>query len=840
MKELMQPLHEEFRASTVTPYLSRWRQYVYRLAVTLLTRARTHAAADRRRANTLNYGDLLILTARVLRENAEVRRSLQRKYRHLFVDEFQDTDPVQAEIVFLLAGDETRGGSVRLQADEAGDRSVRSQPDMAADWRTIALRPGALFIVGDPKQSIYRFRRADIDIYNIVRERFSDTADGRVLPLTVNFRSIPALCRWANDVFRQHFPEEPTAYSPRFAALNPHENDRAGGLFIITHTGDRSDVPLDDAAKIAAYVRGEVDAGRRRFGDFLILTRRKRDLGIYVAALEALDVPIEVSGAGAFGESPQVAALIQLLRALADPQDAIALVAVLRGPFFGVSDRELFAFRQSGGWFNIFTRSFRIQAEANDAEPDPVASALDAVHQYYRWTRVLPAAAALERILEHSGFLALAATTPGGVEAGDLLHAVDRVRHVVEDGGTLADAADSLEEDVDDNEVESLPLEPGRTDVVRLMNLHKAKGLEAAVVFLADPTGGFPQRIDRRIVRTDVARTDVVSASAGRRSFSEGGRRTNAAAQGWFRIQKRFESGGSQVLGEPAGWDEHEAAELPYLQAEEQRLLYVAATRAREQLVISRWIGGTNRFPAWGVLNDALATAQELAIPSSVTIPAVTPLDCSAATNAKAAADRGAAHVRVREASWSVTSVTAEAKRLDRVTEPVTAAADDPTKVVTRDTAAHRADAGMAWGTLIHGLLEHAMRHQSATRDDLRRLGMWLTCDEPQLRVVLDDAVEIVLQLAAADWWRAAKAGEHSEETPFTVRQDGGALNVGVIDLLFRHAAAWHIRDYKTDLSLDAADYQKQLQVYRNALSAVGCDVGQADLIHVRPAPPLR
>jgi len=120
-------------------------------AITLLTRARTQAAADRRRQNTLNYGDLLQLTARVLRENADVRRALQEKYRWLFVDEFQDTDPVQAEIMFLLSGEsEPTGGSA--QSD--------------SDWRKARLRPGALFVVGDPKQSIYRFRRADIDIYN--------------------------------------------------------------------------------------------------------------------------------------------------------------------------------------------------------------------------------------------------------------------------------------------------------------------------------------------------------------------------------------------------------------------------------------------------------------------------------------------------------------------------------------------------------------------------------------------------------------------------------------------------------------------------------------------------
>ena len=118
-------------------------------------------------------------------------------------------------------------------------------------------------------------------------------------------------------------------------------------------------------------------------------------------------------------------------------------------------------------------------------------AALAALHQYYRWTRVLPAAGALERILEDTGYLALAATTPGGVEPATWCTPSIACGRWWRTGGSLADAADALEADREaTSEVESLPLEPGRTDVVRLMNLHKAKGLEANVVFLADPLGG--------------------------------------------------------------------------------------------------------------------------------------------------------------------------------------------------------------------------------------------------------------------------------------------------------------------------------------------------------------
>ena len=226
-----------------------------------------------------------------------------------------------------------------------------------------------------------------------------------------------------------------------------------------------------------------------------------------------------------------------------------------------VSDPQLFAYRQAGGYFGLFD-----ELTAPEAAARPVADALATLRRWHTWTRRLPAGAALDRILEESGFLALAAGSSGGVEAGDLLHAIDRVRAAVEAGFTLADSAEALTDlDQESTEVESLPLEPGRQDVVRLMNVHKAKGLEAAVVFLADPSGGFTPRVDVRVVRD------------------------GATPHGYFPIVLGFESGGSKLLAEPSDWARHEAEEARYLDAEASRLLYVAATRAKDMLVIGRW-----------------------------------------------------------------------------------------------------------------------------------------------------------------------------------------------------------------------------------------------------------
>ena len=803
--------HTTLRDTVAVPWLAAWRESLYAPCVRVLLKARDYAARERRRRSQLSFNDLLLLTARVLRENDEVREALRRKYRYLFVDEFQDTDPIQAEIVHLLTGP-----------------------------------AGMLFVVGDPKQSIYRFRRADIDTYNEMRDRLGGGDGSGVVPLTTNFRSVAPICDWANRVFETVFPADPGRRQPRFAPLVPRGQapppaaarppqraakgrrtvpDAAGArahVMTLTIEPDVSskDACVVEAGRIARCIATEVAAGRRRFEDFLIITRKKKPLLVYAQALEALHVPIEVSGAGAFGESPEVCELAALIGALADPQDGVALVGVLRGALFGLSDRQLFAWREAGGYIGLFSES----DDPLPAEAQPVAAALATLRRWFRWTRVLPAGAALDRILEDSGYLALAACSPGGVEAGDVLHAVDRVRAAVEAGFTLAEAAESLGEDADESsEVESLPLEPGRANVVRLMNLHKAKGLEAPVVFLADPLGGFESKVDVRIER--------------------GGVDEAAGATGWLPIRKRVGEFGWKMLALPPGWTDHERVERDYFDAEAGRLLYVAATRARDLLVIGRYAGKQGRWPAWHVFEPFLGDVPELDIPAAVSVRTSPRLDLSSAARSAAGEAIADAHARVRPPSWAATSVTAETKQVPRLS-PVAAdelRADDPTAVVAAETPSRRADAGMAWGALVHGLLEHAMRHPQATRQDLHRLALWLTFEQPALRPVIDQAIDTVDAVKASDRWRAARSSpEHHEEAPFSIAVTGDdgrpTLVNGTIDLVYRDGAVWCIVDYKTDVDRGTVSerYAAQVSAYADAWHRITGDTVTSDVVSTR------
>ena len=157
-----------------------------------------------------------MLAARLLRSNPDVRRQLGQRYRYLLVDEFQDTDPLQAEIVLLLSSDPDPYHSGEGGSDSGPPSDDAEEPS----WRHVVPRPGALFVVGDPKQSIYRFRRADIQLYGFVKERFADF--GVVVELTTNFRSRPPIGDLVNELFLgpDFFPEEATPEQAAFERLN--------------------------------------------------------------------------------------------------------------------------------------------------------------------------------------------------------------------------------------------------------------------------------------------------------------------------------------------------------------------------------------------------------------------------------------------------------------------------------------------------------------------------------------------------------------------------------------------------------------------------------------------
>ena len=557
----------------------------------------------KRDAGRLDFVDLLIEARNLVRDCDAVRADFQRRFTRIFVDEFQDTDPLQAEILLLLA---------------AGDPAER-------DWRRVRPAPGKLFIVGDPKQSIYRFRRADVGVYWEVKRQL-EAAGVPALALTTSFRAVPGIQRLVNRAFAPVM-SGPGRPSPGGAAgrrpdaadggaapgsarplggngplqadyvpLSPHRADPDGQPGVVVLPVPRPygrwrvaasaiEGSLPDA--VGAFVRWLVaesgwrvterrSVGEEGSGDgsgpagvpvaarhVCILFRRFESFGRdmtrpYVEALEARDLPHLLVGGRGFHAREEVTTMRAALAAVEHPDDELSVFATLKGSLFAVEDAALLEYRQRYGRLH----PFRIPADLAPGEGGdaglrerlgPIAEALEVLKGAHRRRNIVPVAETVGRLLDatraHAGFV----MRPGGEQALANVLLVAELARRYEAGGGLSfrGFVEQLENEALAGQAgEASILEEG-SDGVRIMTVHRAKGLEFPVVVLADPTC----RLHRR--------------TAGR--FID-------ASRGLCALRL-------------AGWPpldllDHEAEEVERDRQEGIRLAYVAATRARDLLVV--------------------------------------------------------------------------------------------------------------------------------------------------------------------------------------------------------------------------------------------------------------
>jgi ATP-dependent helicase/nuclease subunit A len=841
-KEMTRSLVEDINAFGVgdTPaqrLVDRWYAHRYALAIRLCGTASRQFEAHRVRIGRLDFQDLLVLAARLLRENRTVRRQLGRRYRRLLVDEFQDTDPLQAEIMLLLSAEPIDDG------DSAGEGG-------RSDWRIQTPRPGALFVVGDPKQSIYRFRRADIQLYGFVRERFEQF--GGVLTLSTNFRSRPAIGDIVNDVFDDtaFFPRQATAEQAAFERLDtrpPIEAVPCEGVFsyaLAPDEGNKASASTDDAGRLALWIRGRVDRAERRPEDFLILTRGRGRITAYANALEAYGLPVQVTGAGV-GVEEEIRELQTLLRCMIDPANPVQVVAALVGLFFGLDYESLVQHRLDGGGFDAM-------APGDRGHPD-VVTALRRLHGWWRASAAEPADIFIGRLVSELGILPLSAAGDlGALRAGALLYALDAVRAAALGGDTsLPGALAALDAALDLKEAEA-PFEPGRGDAIRLMNLHQAKGLEGTVVVLADPTEHGLRVPDSHMTRS-----------------------ADGIAQGFLRVaESRGGFRGSQDLARPFGWGERQAAERAFAEAEEVRLLYVAVTRAREELVVARWPEGRGSS-AWAPLDSWLEEHAEVLTLDRGTPSPRDQLSVDPGVARTAIAESKDALRAAGEPTYARATVTSLAK------EPETSATSAHSRT-GGDATDRTALRGYAWGSAVHGALALAANSPS---DEILRSGCrdllvehQRPLDDRGEPIELRELLELVRTVRDSEIWARAQAADRRlVEIPFALpgleleaapqrldepRTEGGmgkrqldlfgggdpvvadeesgaesasavvgdpaeiglpTLTEGVIDLAFRERGGWVIADYKTDVGTDvdfatrAAGYRRQVELYARA-----------------------
>ncbi len=512
----------------------------------------------------ISFDGLVARARNLLRDHPQIRRELKHQFRSILVDEFQDTDPVQYEMILYLA--EARGFE-------------------ASDWRTITLEPGKLFIVGDPKQSIYAFRRADMEAYDAVVEDhvLAQTPPGERHTLHTNFRSHAGLLTSINGFFARIFPTESIkGIQPKHDPLLPRDTGMplpGENVEIRLVRSEELDPDADtvgraEAEELARWLREEMFERQEisehgvpvkiKPGHVAILFRTLTDMRDYLEALRRYRIPCLTEGEKHFYERQEVIDAINLLRASVDPHDRLALAGVLRSSLGAMPDVQIESLARHhlldyriAGMPPSLDRQVQIAYEAM-APLYTLLRDLCSVLPYLPLTEVMDAVLAKAPLLELA-----AASTDGEQAVANVLKLRDLAVQLAKQStltlrGLVAELtirALDVPEEAESSLAEDL--NGDGQGFVRLLSIHKAKGLEFPVVILAGLQRG-ANRIPSRVQVHHDWSTGIVGIKVGE----------------------------LQTLG-----GIYVSAKLAERQRDEQsRVLYVAMTRAKRKLILSAGI----------------------------------------------------------------------------------------------------------------------------------------------------------------------------------------------------------------------------------------------------------
>ena len=561
----------------------------------------TLAEAERRRARgRLSFHDLLVLARDLLRhpeKGPAVRRRLRDRYQRLLIDEFQDTDPIQVELARLLATNPDSGAvAVGESCDDQG-----GEPGSEA---------GRLFFVGDPKQSLYRFRGADIGVYLREAER---AGAGAHETLNTNWRSSPEIVDWVNAVFCRLIQPE-AGSQPQYVPLvagRERRDDCTGARVLLLGTAGTDSIRAStlrerEFTDVAALVTRAVSEGwpvdgpdaqrPLRLRDVCVLIPGRTALGPLVSSFEAAGVPYRVESSSLVYATRAETDLLAVLRAVDDPSDHLAVVTALRSAAFGFGDDDLYEYRRLCGGAEA-PDGHRYNAwDYLSAQPDhPVSAALGwlaEVHAARLWSSP---GEIVDRVVRERRLMELAFAEDRHRDTWRRLRrAVDQARAFSDStGGTLRAYLRWVEVQRGEGArvVEALVPETD-DDAVRVMTVHAAKGLEFPFVVVAGFAGSTAPRRGPR---------SGGSARSGDLSFSADGKAVCRLSGHVKSVD--FESASTNA----------EAHEFH----EDLRKLYVACTRARDYLAVSLYRSGRrpdnwSKLPAANILRK-LTLAELLA-----------------------------------------------------------------------------------------------------------------------------------------------------------------------------------------------------------------------------------
>ncbi len=740
----------------------------------------------------LSFDGLLGRARMLLSDHPSVRERVKQEYRAVLVDEFQDTDPVQYEII--LAVSELLG-------------------QQATNWKEMVLEPGKLFIVGDPKQSIYGFRRADIEAFDRVVQKI-ETDGGTVQTLTTNFRSDAAVLGPVNDVFDRLFQPRPHV-QPANVRLEarPHQHPVGPdpGVRFRLVTAPKSDEPFDAAgatraeAEILARWLHEDLLTRPRLkpGHVALLFRKLTQADTYLDALRRHDIPYVIEGEKHFYRRQEVIDFVNVFRVLDNPHDEIALVGVLRSPLGGLTDRDLFDLRQAG----LF--DYRQYARlASWSHPCGTA-----VHRLYRQLAqlqhevvVLPLSDAIQLIFDRLPVLELAAASLHGEQAVANLFKIKQTAAGLLDrphltwGGFVDLMVARLGEQPD--EAES-PLAEESLEAIQVLTIHKAKGLEFPVVVLPGLHQGTEREPSIPMVSYDW--------SSGRYGLSLGDRHTFGSVFIHEKLKMREE-------------------------AERRRILYVGMTRAKELLLLSGGITACSSgesvlelFRTVGEGEIGAATTKAITIGASA-IPHLV-VEAPERKRPRRSTASMAANVMVDPASvaerWQERDIAwIEARATPRQMTPTGIKRQDEPVLLRPVPSVKDPEVSRLVGVLAHRLLERwdFANDPACLADHIEAAVRTAVGGNQQdlASAVTESLRESLLLFGQSDvYGRLRAATILGREIPFMMPWGKGQVMEGVIDVMYRLDGTIWIADYKTDAvrpeqaPAHAERYRTQGEVYK-------------------------
>ncbi len=751
----------------------------------LLKRFALEYAEDRKRAGEVEFMDLLVLARNLLRDSLPARDHFRARYTHILVDEVQDTDPLQAEIAMFLAED----------APGRADADARPK-----EWRAVQPAAGKLFIVGDPKQSIYRFRRADIQQV----ERMQEAVGGARTVLSQNFRSLSPVIDWVNHIFAEwmeageaqasYAPLSPVPYQGQPPPVRCMGGEVEGNVGVAREEEvEAIAAAIQTAIADGWQVRSEDGRAALRpaeYNDICVLMPRRASFLALEIAFEDAGIPYRLESQSLIYETQEVRDLLNCLAAIDDPTDQVAVVAALRSPAFACSDADLLEFVEAGGQFNYLAGS--------DAPPARVTEALAALKQFHEDRKWIAPAALIERFVRARRLRELAFDERqwrGRWQRYNFL--IDRARAFAAAGETSLRAyiAWSARQQEEGAKALETAVQESDEGAVRVMTVHAAKGLEFPILFLAGLNFG-PNN------RTSPVLFDRLGG----------------------RVEVKVGSG--QKVQQTAGYAELLATEKERAEEEQVRLMYVAATRARDHLIVSLYRkAGDLKSPAAHIAKF-MQGADHLWQPFHPTpLPAADSPGSRADTTAL---DRDTAEAREQWEEERTATYIARARPVAAAATRIAQEAKEEQDIP--DEPWRRGRAGTSIGRAVHAVLQVVDLSTGANLDATARAqaaaeGVPDRADEIARLVRGARASPLVQRaLASGRWWR---------ETPVAGPVGDGIVE-GFIDLLFEEEDGFVIVDFKTDALSSDDSMEKAISRYRLQGGAYALALTEATAVKVK------